>query len=187
MFQIGDIEIYLFNDATAYMDPGGLFGLVPRVLWSRRYTADKRHLIRTATHNLLIRTAGMNIIVDTGFGNNLSDSQRRFLHIDEHDGAHRGLARPRHCQRGTSTSSSIRICTMITAPAISASMPMGRERPLFPMLNTWCSAVNTKTPSPPTSAPALPTQRKTSSRSINRSNYGCWTVTRRSRQAYRQS
>jgi len=92
MFRIGDIEIYLFNDATAYMDPGGLFGLVPRVLWSRRYTADKRHLIRTATHNLLIRTAGTNIIVDTGFGNNLSDSQRRFLHIDEHDGAHSGLA-----------------------------------------------------------------------------------------------
>ncbi|MCY4062359.1 MAG: MBL fold metallo-hydrolase [Chloroflexi bacterium] len=91
MFQIGDIEVYLFNDATTYMDPGGLFGLVPRVLWSRRYRADERHLIKTATHNLLIRAAGVNIIVDTGFGNNLSDSQRRFLHIDEFDGTHRGL------------------------------------------------------------------------------------------------
>ena len=91
MFQIGEIEVYLFNDATAYMDPGGLFGLVPRVLWSRRYRADERHLIRCATHNLLIRAAGKNIIVDTGFGNNLSDSQRRFLHIDECDGTHRGL------------------------------------------------------------------------------------------------
>ena len=92
MFQIGDIEVYLFNDATTFMDPGGLFGLVPRVLWSRRYSADERHLIKTATHNLLIRVAGKNIIVDTGFGNCLSDSQRRFLHIDEHDGAHRSLA-----------------------------------------------------------------------------------------------
>lgn len=92
MFQIGDIEVYLFNDATTYMDPGGLFGLVPRVLWSRRYSADERHLIRCATHNLLIRAAGKHIIVDTGFGNNLSDSQRRFLHIDAFDGTHRGLA-----------------------------------------------------------------------------------------------
>ena len=82
MLRIGDIEIYLFNDATAYMDPGGLFGLVPRVLWSRHHSADERHLIKTATHNLLIRAAGVNIIVDTGFGNNLSDTQRRFLHID---------------------------------------------------------------------------------------------------------
>ena len=92
MIQIGEIELYLFNDATAYMDPGGLFGLVPRVLWSRRYNADERHLIRCATHNLLIRAAGANILVDSGFGNNLTDSQRRFLHIAEDDGTQRGLA-----------------------------------------------------------------------------------------------
>ena len=91
MFRIGDIEIYLFNDANTYMDPGGLFGLVPRVLWSRYHTADDRYLIKTATHNLLIRTAGANIIVDTGFGNNLNDSQRRFLHISDSDGTQRGL------------------------------------------------------------------------------------------------
>ena len=92
MFHIGDAEIYLFNDAITFMDPGGLFGLVPRLLWARYYSADDRHLIRTATHNLLIRAAGKNIIVDTGFGNALSESQRRFLHITEHDGTHRGLS-----------------------------------------------------------------------------------------------
>ncbi|MDE2638923.1 MAG: MBL fold metallo-hydrolase [Chloroflexota bacterium] len=91
MFKVGDIEVYLFNDATAYMDPGGLFGLVPRALWSRRYRADERRLIKTATHNLLIRAAGLNIIVDTGFGNSLTDSQRRFLHIENADGTHKGL------------------------------------------------------------------------------------------------
>ena len=92
MFRIGDTEFFLFNDATAYMDPGGLFGLVPRVLWSRYHTADDRHLIKTATHNLLIRAAGKCIIVDTGFGNNLNDTQRRFLHIEEDDGTHQGLS-----------------------------------------------------------------------------------------------
>ncbi len=92
MFRIGEIDAYLFNDATAYMDPGGLFGLVPRVLWARHYRADDRQLIKTATHSLLLRAAGKNIIVDTGFGNNLSDSQRRFLYIEASDGAHRGLS-----------------------------------------------------------------------------------------------
>lgn len=92
MFRIGDIEVYLFNDATSFMDPGGLFGLVPRALWSRHYRADHRQLIQTATHNLLIRADGVNIIVDTGFGNCLSDSQRRFLHIEESDGTRKGLA-----------------------------------------------------------------------------------------------
>ncbi len=91
MFRIGDIEIYLFNDATTWVDPGGMFGLVPRVLWSRYLAADARHLIQTANHNLLIRAAGRNIIVDTGYGNCLSESQRRRGGITDFDGTHRGL------------------------------------------------------------------------------------------------
>ena len=91
MFCIGDIEIYLFNDAATWIDPGGMFGLVPRVLWSRYYEADERNLIQTANHNLLIRAAGRDIIVDTGFGNCLSESQRRRRSVTHFDGTHRGL------------------------------------------------------------------------------------------------
>ena len=92
MFRIGDFECSLFNDATSYMDPGGLFGLVPRVLWSRYYTADSRHLIQAAYHNLLIRAHGRHIIVDTGFGNCLSQTQRQRRHVTFSDGAQAGLA-----------------------------------------------------------------------------------------------
>jgi len=91
MLRIGDIEITLFNDAATWVDPGGMFGLVPRVLWSRYHEADARHLIQTANHNLLIRAAGINIIVDTGYGNCLSDSQRRRGGITDFDGTQRGL------------------------------------------------------------------------------------------------
>lgn len=91
MFRIGDIEIYLFNDAAAWVDPGGMFGLAPRVLWSRYHEADERNLIQTATHNLLIRAAGRDIIVDTGYGNCLSESQRRRAGITRFDGTHCGL------------------------------------------------------------------------------------------------
>lgn len=91
MFRIGDIEIYLFNDATTWVDPGGIFGLVPRVLWSRYHEADARNLIQTANHNLLIRAAGHNIIVDTGYGNCLSESQRKRGGITHFDGTQRGL------------------------------------------------------------------------------------------------
>ena len=77
MFHIGDIELFLFNDAATWIDPGGMFGLVPRVLWSRYCEADERNLVRTANHNLLILAAGRSILVDTGFGNCLSETQRR--------------------------------------------------------------------------------------------------------------
>ena len=92
MFRIGDFACYLFNDATSYMDPGGLFGLVPRVLWSRYYKADSRHLIQAAYHNLLIRAGSQLVLVDTGFGNCLSQTQRQRRHVTFSDGTQAGLA-----------------------------------------------------------------------------------------------
>lgn len=92
MFRIGDIDIYLFSDATAWLDPGGIFGLVPRALWSRFYPADDRHLVPTANNNLLIRSAGHNIIIDTGYGNCASETRRKHNHVADEDGTQRGLA-----------------------------------------------------------------------------------------------
>ena len=91
MIRLGDIEIALFNDATTWVDPGAMFGLVPRVLWSRYCAVDARQLIKIANHNLLIRCAGKNIIVDTGFGNCLSESQRQRRSVTHYDGTHAGL------------------------------------------------------------------------------------------------
>lgn len=91
MFRIGDIELYLFNDATTWSDPGGIFGLVPRSLWSRHYPADERHLVKAANHNLLIRSGDRHIIVDAGYGNCASTAQRKHSHMADEDGTQRGL------------------------------------------------------------------------------------------------
>ncbi len=92
MISVGDIDIYLFNDATAWVDPGGVFGLVPRVLWSRYLDADDRQLVPLAHHNLLIRAGKLNIIVDTGFGNCLSESQQKRFSLTGSDGTQAGLS-----------------------------------------------------------------------------------------------
>ena len=92
MISLGDIDIYLFNDATAWVDPGGIFGLVPRVLWSRYLDADDRNLVPLAHHNLLVRAAGKNIIVDTGFGNCLNEAQQKRYAVTHTDGAQAGLS-----------------------------------------------------------------------------------------------
>lgn len=93
MIPIGDIELFVFNDATIWVDPGGPFGLVPRLLWSRYVAADDRHLVPMALHNLLIRAAGRHILVDTGFGNMLSVKQQKRYCAASMDGTHQGLAR----------------------------------------------------------------------------------------------
>lgn len=93
MIKIGDFEIYLFDDALTWVDPGGPFGLVPRVLWSRYVQPDERHLVPMATHNLLIKAHGKNIIVDTGFGNLLNDEVKKRYNVVYADGTHSGLAK----------------------------------------------------------------------------------------------
>lgn len=92
MLKIGDIKVYIFNDAATWVDPGGPFGLVPRVLWSRYVEPDERHLVPMGTHNLLIQAAGKNIIVDTGFGNMLDAEVQKRYNMTSSDGTHRGLA-----------------------------------------------------------------------------------------------
>ena len=92
MIAVGDIDLFVFNDATTWADPGGPFGLVPRVLWSRYAQADERHLIPMSNHNLLIRAAGKHILVDTGFGNMLPLERQRRYGMTSMDGTHKGLA-----------------------------------------------------------------------------------------------
>lgn len=86
MLQIGDIKIHLINDGNTLVDPGGAFGLVPRVLWSRYLKPDENHLVPMTTTCLLVQTAAHNIIIDTGFGNKLDDKQRKNWSLSQSNG-----------------------------------------------------------------------------------------------------
>ena len=86
MLKIGDITIHLINDANTLVDPGGAFGLVPRVLWSHHMPPTDDHLVPMTTTCLLVQTASQNIIVDTGFGNKLSEKQRINWNLHRTDG-----------------------------------------------------------------------------------------------------
>ncbi|MBN1429440.1 MAG: MBL fold metallo-hydrolase [Anaerolineae bacterium] len=94
MIKIGDIEIALVDDGRVLLDAGGVFGLVPRVLWSRFAQADEHNRITMAHRCLLVRAEGMIIIVETGHGTRLSDKQIRNLGLTRPEGdLIEGLAR----------------------------------------------------------------------------------------------
>lgn len=71
MFQIGDFEVHLLNGGQIYVDSGGAFGLIPRVLWSRYHTPTDDHMLPMCLNVLLIKAHGKNILVDTGMGSKL--------------------------------------------------------------------------------------------------------------------
>ncbi len=76
--KLGDIELCLVNDGTFYLDGGAMFGVVPKVMWSKTNPADANNRIELVMRCLLIRTAQHNIIVDTGLGDKM---KARFLEI----------------------------------------------------------------------------------------------------------
>ena len=86
MLQIGDIRVHLLNEHLNKVDPGGAFGLVPRVLWSPLMPPDEDHLVPMCATCLLVQTAGRNIIVDTGYGDKLPEKQKQNLRLTRPQG-----------------------------------------------------------------------------------------------------
>ena len=55
------------------LDGGAMFGVVPKILWSRTNPADSNNLIDIAARCLLIEDGNRLILIDTGMGNKQSE------------------------------------------------------------------------------------------------------------------
>ncbi len=78
------MKLQLFNIANFKVDGGAMFGVVPKVLWSRVYSADKDNLINLTLRSLVIETSGHVILVDTGWGD--KQDEKFFRHVGLHGG-----------------------------------------------------------------------------------------------------
>jgi glyoxylase-like metal-dependent hydrolase (beta-lactamase superfamily II) len=70
---IGDFELTALSDGTYYLDGGAFFGIVPKVLWSKRVPSDEKNRVPTGLNSVLVRTGEKNILIETGIGNKLSE------------------------------------------------------------------------------------------------------------------
>ena len=75
---LGDFELSTFSDGTYPLDGGAFFGVVPKVMWSKKVTADERNYVTAGLNSLLIRTGKQTVLVETGMGNKLSDRMIKF-------------------------------------------------------------------------------------------------------------
>src|SRR5580700_5798164 len=70
---LGDFELSVFSDGTYPLDGGAFFGVVPKVMWSRKAAADDKNFVWAGLNSLLIRTGKHNVLVETGIGSKLSE------------------------------------------------------------------------------------------------------------------
>jgi glyoxylase-like metal-dependent hydrolase (beta-lactamase superfamily II) len=75
---LGDFELSSFSDGTYPLDGGAYFGVIPKIMWSRRVEADERNYVMTGLNSLLIRTGKQTVLVETGMGNKLSERMVKF-------------------------------------------------------------------------------------------------------------
>jgi glyoxylase-like metal-dependent hydrolase (beta-lactamase superfamily II) len=75
---LGDFELSIFSDGTYPLDGGAFFGVIPKIMWSRKVAADERNYVQAGLNSLLIRTGKQNVLVETGMGNKLSERMVKF-------------------------------------------------------------------------------------------------------------
>jgi glyoxylase-like metal-dependent hydrolase (beta-lactamase superfamily II) len=81
----------LFNIANFRIDGGAMFGVVPKVLWSRVYPSDENNLIVLTLRSLIIETDCHRILVDTGWGDKQDDKFFRHVYLHGGEGLLTGL------------------------------------------------------------------------------------------------
>lgn len=86
MPHLQNIEFHILNDGHCWVDGGGAFGLVPRVIWEQLLPPDDKHRIPFILNSLFIRSEGKNILVDTGYGPKLDSKTRNQLSLERPHG-----------------------------------------------------------------------------------------------------
>ncbi|GAB4459553.1 MAG: MBL fold metallo-hydrolase [Anaerolineae bacterium] len=84
MPHLNNLEFHILSDGECWVDGGGAFGLVPRVVWENLLPPDDQNRVKFALNSLLIRSQGKTILVDTGYGTKLTEKMWQNL----------GLVRP---------------------------------------------------------------------------------------------
>ncbi len=66
----------MFTDGTYLADGGAMFGVVPKVMWEKKTSADELNRIALACNSLLIRGGKQSVLVETGIGPKLSEKRQ---------------------------------------------------------------------------------------------------------------
>lgn len=82
-FKLGDFELIWLNGGIFELDAGTMFGVVPKVLWSKKYASTEDNYIPLTTWPILVKTPNSIILIETGLGNKLTEKQKQIFRVKE--------------------------------------------------------------------------------------------------------
>ena len=87
--KVGSYEVSVLEGERFRLDGGAMFGVVPKVLWSRPHPPDDLNRIQMVARCLLVRGEGRVVVVDTGMGDAWTGRERDIYAIEN---GHRSIA-----------------------------------------------------------------------------------------------
>ncbi len=68
-YRVGNLQLRVVSDGTAWLDAGAVFGLVPKVMWSRvTGETNARNQIALGLNCMLLESEGKTVLIETGQG-----------------------------------------------------------------------------------------------------------------------
>ena len=87
----GELELQTVSGGKFRIDGGTMFGVVPKVLWTKVCPCAEDNTIAQNTNCVLVRSESKIVLIDTGYGSKLSEKQRRVFQAEEGDPLLRSL------------------------------------------------------------------------------------------------
>jgi len=87
--KVGSYEVSVLEGERFRLDGGAMFGVVPKILWSRPHPPDDLNRIQMVARCLLVRGEGRVVVVDTGMGDDWTGRERDIYAIEN---GHRSIA-----------------------------------------------------------------------------------------------
>ena len=76
------MELYPIETGNFKLDGGAMFGVVPKVLWSKVYPADDKNLCNWAMRCLLAVDGDRKVLIDNGIGNKQDEKWLRHYYLN---------------------------------------------------------------------------------------------------------
>ncbi len=75
IFNLGELRLIHLSFGVFKLDGGAMFGVVPRVLWSKSAKPDRSNRITLGLNPLLVIGKGFKLLIDNGTGNKYSEKE----------------------------------------------------------------------------------------------------------------
>lgn len=86
------MKLYVINTGNLKLDGGAMFGVVPKVMWSKLYPCDENNLCNWSMRCLLIEDGDRKILIDCGIGDKQSEKFFSNYYLNGDDSLEKSLA-----------------------------------------------------------------------------------------------